>query len=479
MSEERREASKTPVAPAAALSPTSDPTVPASASVPRELGVLPTATPEELAVSATDAGTRIAPAESLVGSVLDGRYSVLEPLGEGGMGVVYLGRHEHLRKLVAIKVLRRELASSKESLLRFHREAMAAASIGDPHIVDVTDYGFTENGDAFLVMERLEGRDLQHAIVDWGALPAGRAVGIAAQILRALQAAHGRGIIHRDLKAENVFLTERDGQDFIKLLDFGISKITQPLDDNPLGATGTGVVMGTPLYIAPEQAQGERNLDQRVDLYALGVILYQMLTGSLPFTGNNALEVMVKHVNEAPTPPRQRRPDLDISPGLEAITLRALAKRREERYQSAEEMLAALNQAGAMPVQSSSVDLPAMPERSSHWRALAVALVVGLGVIGAGAWLLLRPARTAAPAGADSTVSGRRQRPITAATQPAAAGNQGNFAKTSRDYRVALEPDGTMPLMPNQYSPKAKRLSRPRRGSAGATPELQPSPYRP
>jgi serine/threonine-protein kinase len=331
--------------------------------------------------------SKAAPREELIGQTVGGRYTVLELLGAGGMSVVYLARHELLKKPVALKVLREELATNQASLSRFHREALAAASIGDPHIVDVTDYGFTESGDAYIVMERLDGRDLRRTIAAEGALAAGRAVAIARQILRALQAAHARGIIHRDLKAENVFLSQRDGHDFVKLLDFGISKITQPLDDGNQAATGTGVVMGTPQYIAPEQAHGAQDLDHRVDIYAMGVILYEMLTGSLPFTGKSALEIVMKHVQEEPEPPRVRRPELAIPPELEAIVLRAMAKKAGARFASAEAMLAALPDPHGLPGGFTSGALAVAPARPPRRLALLL-LVLGLLAAGGGGLVL-------------------------------------------------------------------------------------------
>jgi len=287
---------------------------------------------------------------TLVGQSLAGRYTVLELIGKGGMSLVYRARHELLKKVVAIKVLREALATNKESLTRFHREAMAAASIGDAHIVDITDYGFTERGDAFIVMEALEGSNLREIVADEGALETGRCVAITRQILRALTAAHAQGIIHRDLKAENVFVTQREGRDFIKLLDFGISKVLQPADgEDTHGLTSTGQVMGTPQYLAPEQAQGIEKVDHRVDIYAMGVMLYEMLTGELPFSGKSVFDLVMKHVQEPPQPPSERRKDLVIPAALEQVTLRALAKKPEERFASAEAMLAALPGSDALP----------------------------------------------------------------------------------------------------------------------------------
>jgi len=355
---------------------------------------------------------------ALLGRTIADRYTIIELLGKGGMSEVYLARHELLKKNVAVKVLKEELASSKAALERFHREAIAAAAIGDPHIVDVTDYGFTKEGDAFIAMERLEGMDLRKLLRGAGALPAGRAVAIARQILRGLRAAHQRGIIHRDLKAENVFLTTREDREFVKLLDFGISKLRMPDEDGGgQSLTSTGMVMGTPQYIAPEQAHAQSDLDHRVDIYAMGVILYEMLVGELPFSGDTALELMMKHVQEVPEPPRQRRPDLCIPPELEEIALKALAKDREDRFPSAQAMLDALPHSDALSggyqsIATSSAPLPRAPQRSS-WPAIVGGLVLLIAGAGFATWRLLgrdgrrRPGATQIEWAADQRAAAR------------------------------------------------------------------------
>ncbi|MCB9554534.1 MAG: serine/threonine protein kinase [Deltaproteobacteria bacterium] len=320
-----------------------------------------------------------------LGQTLAGRYTLLRPLGRGGMATVYLARHELLKKHVAVKLLRDDIAVSEASFSRFRREAMAAASIGDPHIVDITDCDFTEDGRVFIVMEWLQGADLRVTLRASGPMPPGRAVAIARQVLRGLIAAHAQGIIHRDLKAENVFLSQRDGGDFVKLLDFGISKMTHPpdgesgSDDEPPLYTSTGVVIGTPQYIAPEQAHGDRDVDERADIYALGVMLYEMLTGELPFTGKSALDVVMKHVQEQPVPPRRRKPELGIPVQLERIVLRAMQKERADRYPSAAEMLRALPASDALSGGYASTRLDAAPRarRLWHYGALLVGLLLG------------------------------------------------------------------------------------------------------
>jgi serine/threonine-protein kinase len=349
-----------------------------------------------------------------IGTSVAGRYLIRKLLGQGGMSRVFLAEHELLSKRVAIKVLNDELAGNRAALQRFHREAVSAAGVGDPHIVDITDYGFTENGDAFIVMEYLEGRDLRQIIAQERVLNPERAVLIAHQILQGLQAAHDRGIVHRDLKAENIFVTARHEQEFVKILDFGISKLLpQSAVDAQQALTSTGMVMGTPQCISPEQAEGEQDIDHRADLYAVGVILYEMLTGELPFSGKNALELMLKHVNEKPRPMRKRRPDLQIPPLLDEVVLRALSKKRSDRYASANEMRAALPPLPTPLAGQPAIGAGRAPSRGYVWPLFVIALAA---VSVAGFYLLKKPASDAPNESESGSDSSRRNAASTMAT---------------------------------------------------------------
>ena len=326
--------------------------------------------------------------KSLLGQTISERYTILDEIGRGGMSIVYRARHELLKKTVAIKVLKQSLATDKVSLSRFHREAMAAASLGDLHIVDITDYGFTQSREAFIVMEYLEGQGLREVLKKEGPLEAGRCVSITRQILKALSAAHDQGIVHRDLKCDNVFLVPQEGREFVKLLDFGISKIKRPEGSEDTGLTATGVVMGTPQYIAPEQAHGVEDVDHRADIYSLGVILYEMSTGRLPFTGNSAIDILMKHIQQDPIPPRQCRPDLGISEELERVILKAMEKEPGDRYDSAEVMLEALPDARDLPGGYTSGALRPVPVASGRG-TLGLFLALGAIVLLAGGALML------------------------------------------------------------------------------------------
>ncbi len=341
----------TVTAPDTSTAPVTDPPMPDESGVSHEnvntaglQRTLPVGSPDPQSADGDYAGVDPDHAGALIGRILAGRYEVQRVLGRGGMGIVYEGRHIAVGRRVAIKVLRRDLARTTQAVARFHREAKAAAAIGSEHIVEVFDFGYSDEGDAFIVMELLEGSNLGQLVRAEGRLPEPRAVGIARQIARALGEAHSKGIIHRDLKSENVFILSRDGGDFVKLLDFGISKVTETGDGAPM--TTEGVVMGTPYYMAPEQAMSDVETDQRIDVYALGCILYEMLTGRVPFRGRNAVEVVFKHVHEAPVPPSIACPEAQISPALDAVVLRALAKNRNERYPSATAVLTALPRSG-------------------------------------------------------------------------------------------------------------------------------------
>jgi len=246
-----------------------------------------------------------------IGSILDGKYEIQRLVGEGGMGSVYEAKHLLIGRRLAIKFLHPQYASSPEVTTRFHREAQAAAKIGHENIIEVTDMGTADDGSPYIVMEYLEGVDAKVLIESEGILPFKRAAHIMVQALSALHAAHQVGIIHRDLKPENVFLIEKGlNPDYVKLLDFGISKFRALETDGVKGLTQTGTVLGTPHYMSPEQARGEQDLTIRSDIYAMGVILYQMLTGHLPFDAPNYNALLIKILTEEPVPPEELNPEL-------------------------------------------------------------------------------------------------------------------------------------------------------------------------
>ena len=264
--------------------------------------------------------------------MLDDKYRIDDLLAVGGMGAVYVGTHIKLRKRVAIKVLNPGL-SNPQMIERFHREAITASAIGHEGIAQVTDIGTSSEGEPFLVMELLEGESLGRRMKASGALPIEVACELACSILSPLGAAHRAGIIHRDLKPDNVFLVRQSRGEMVKLLDFGISR-TEGLDGE-FRLTTTGLVLGTPYYMSPEQARGDSQITPQTDLYALGVMLYEMLVGTVPITGENYNQLMYHVMSGTFVPPRQLRPEIPIE--LEALIHQAMAQRSAQRPRSAEE----------------------------------------------------------------------------------------------------------------------------------------------
>ncbi|MBX3252280.1 MAG: protein kinase [Myxococcales bacterium] len=281
-----------------------------------------------------------------IGMVLQDRYRIIRLLGEGGMGAVYEGEHVLIKKRVAIKCLHGQFATNPEIVARFHREALAATSIGHQNIIEVTDMGRFPDGTVFMVLEYLEGRDWSKDIDEQGPQPLRKVVKILGQICDALTAAHAKGIVHRDLKPENVYLIERGSDpDFVKVLDFGISKVRDAGGPGK-GMTQTGTTLGTPYYMAPEQAQGRKDVDHRADLYSLGVMIFQALTGQYPFDDESYPMLVLKICTEPPPPLRMYRPDLPAE--LEHVVAKMLAKHPEERFPDCAAVKAALAPFGAV-----------------------------------------------------------------------------------------------------------------------------------
>ncbi|MBI5490865.1 MAG: serine/threonine protein kinase [Deltaproteobacteria bacterium] len=281
-----------------------------------------------------------------VGPILDGRYRLRERIGCGGMGVVHRAEHLQIGRVVAVKILRHELAGDRRAVQRFQREAVAAGRIGDPHIVQVLDLGREPGGSPYVVMELVEGRSLRELFAEAAPLPARRAAHLGCQLLAALSAAHARGIVHRDLKPSNVMLVRVDDEpDFVKLLDFGICKFVG--DPSMLQLTRAGALVGTPGFMAPEQILAGRDIDHRVDLWSVGALLYLALTGRRPHEGPGRAGEILAAVEEDVPPLRVHRADLE--PGLEAVVLRALAREREARYPTAAAFREALSPYGSAP----------------------------------------------------------------------------------------------------------------------------------
>jgi serine/threonine protein kinase len=366
-----------------------------------------------------------------VGQVFGGKYLIERVLGEGGMGVVYRARHTAIGKKFAIKLLHGDAIKDPEVVERFKVEAQAASSIGNEHIIDITDFAELPDGATYFVMEMLDGRALTKLFEDLKRVPTQRLVRIAKQLAQGLGAAHQAGIVHRDLKPDNIFLVKRSGgeTDFVKILDFGIAKVGQ--STNKL--TKAGAVFGTPHYMSPEQASGSP-IDHRTDIYALGVILYEGAVGRVPFDADNFMGILTQHMYKAPVPPRAvPEAPADLPPGLEVIIMRCLRKKPEERYSSMEELEADLDRLARGEVPKAAQDMmalsagyqslaqsalnahqmptpipgqPPMGEHKKRWPLYAaigaIVSVVGIAVIA-----LMGPGKTSAnnstPASADTT----------------------------------------------------------------------------
>lgn len=347
--------------------------------------------------------------EGYLGATIDGRYVVESLLGEGGMGVVFRCRHTIIGKLVAMKVLRADLARSEEVVERFLNEARSASSIGNPHIIDISDFGRLPDGATYFVMEYLDGMSLGQLLDRERTLDDLRAGTIAVQIAEGLAAAHAAGIVHRDLKPDNVYLIRRGAEeDFVKILDFGIAKATSSQGK----LTQSGQVFGTPHYMSPEQATGAP-VDFRSDIYSLGIMLFEMTTGQLPFDAENYMGILTQHMyREVPLPatlPGLVRP---ISPEVEEVILRCLQKNPEDRFQSMTELATALHAVFGVPsrdfardeslrisLRQSRLSRATQPSADSSPKRRALPLLFGaiaVLAVGAGAFLLARRSDTPA-----------------------------------------------------------------------------------
>jgi serine/threonine-protein kinase len=360
--------------------------------------------------------------DSLIGVVLAGRYEVLRRIGEGGMGAVYEAKHALIGKRVAVKVLLEKFHAKSDFVARLLQEARLASSIGHENIVDVTDFGTTDDGRSFVVMEFLDGESLAELERREAPLPIERSLRIARQAASALGAAHAKGIFHRDVKPENLYLVRRGDADFVKVVDFGISKAVKPGGDEGPEAyrlTHTGLLLGTPLYMSPEQARGDEDLDQRADIWALGVLLFECLTGEVPFRANNYLQIISQVLTHEPLSPSRLRPELGIPEAVDAVVMRAMEKDRARRYQTMaelerdlERLLAGDQNVGLPPATGAA---PVARPASQRWPFVLVAIVVLAAGVSAA---LRRPAVALAPSPHPTRVTAAPLTPVIPAAAP-------------------------------------------------------------
>jgi serine/threonine-protein kinase len=400
--------------------------------------------------------------DPLIGALVADRYRVERKLGQGGMGVVYAAVHEALHKPVALKVLGSMARLDRDAVARFEREAIASANLKHPNIAETTDFGQLPDGGLYLVMEYVEGTTLRRLLHEQGKLAPGRALAILQQVGSALAAAHARGVVHRDLKPDNVIVTSPDAggnaNDVVKVIDFGIAKLrSATFGGGATALTSAGTVMGTPTYMSPEQVMGQA-VDQRADQYALGVLAFELFTGRPPYAAEDVGQLMMMHVG-APVPStRDRVPE--FSPAIDAVTTKMLAKLPDERFASVAEamiaMEAAVSAKGApaptqaevaprsaqptvklapepvptivdattlpSPQQDAPAVLPASPTRSARiWPAIAIG-VGGVSLLGAVVIVFVaRSCGTEEPANEASADSGTMRAPESAAPKAAGA----------------------------------------------------------
>ncbi|MEJ7602695.1 MAG: serine/threonine-protein kinase [Kofleriaceae bacterium] len=410
-------------------------------------------------MSTPSSSTAIArPAIVAQGQVLDERYRILSLLAEGGMGTVFLAEHVLIKRRVAIKVLHRELAHDSAMVQRFMNEALAAGTLGHPNIVESTDMGFTPDRVPYIVYEYLEGSLLTEEIYRVHGLSIRRALRIAIQVASALDAAHNAGIVHLDLKSDNVFLTDKDGElDHVKVLDFGISRFMEPDRDT----TQRGLILGTPEFMAPEQVESPDTVDHRADVYALGVLLYEMLGSRRPFAGDDPRILLYRICNEPP--PRLERADL--MPELEHVLFdRMLAKQRDARFSSMKEVSSALEDllhsvrasdslSTRIPTQSATLlvtpaplpraSLPTAPQRSRVPAMLAIGAVLGVLAGGALQFGGSRLGSSTSDAARAALQADAEDISALLASQARAARTRADSLATTPVLRAAIETDAT------------------------------------
>jgi serine/threonine-protein kinase len=455
-------------------------------------------------------GTVLVPLQQdqLIGTKLADRYLIMSVIGHGGMGVVYKARHELMDRIVAIKMLQSQLISDSMSVKRFQQEARAASKLKHPNVITLYDFGVSPTGQPYLVMDYLEGVSLADVIKKEGQVGVDRSVKIFGQACSALDHAHKQGVIHRDLKPGNIMLVEDDqDKDCVKVVDFGVAKLLWGGEEENQRLTQTGEVCGSPVYMSPEQCQGQK-LDQRSDVYSMGVVMYEALTGRLPLLGKTMVDTMSKHISEMPQSFGVVRPDLYIPERLEAVIFRALAKDPASRLQSMEEfeqeLKFAIPKPGRSPglrgvtserptvtmeIPKSSVTaaLEKQPEKSKAPIAIAIVLVVIAAIAGGAFWIMSQqpqaqsPQGTATPPASTSGASAPSATPTPAGKSNAAPKTAVTPApaetKTAQPNHAAALPPAVAapPLRPAKPTRTAQRY-RPRYASRADSGRREPLP---
>ena len=444
--------------------------------------------------------------DPMVGRTLEGRYTILARLGAGSMGTVYRAKQHAMGREVAIKILRGDRAADEASKARFMREARANSLLASPNTVTVFDFGESDSGEFYLAMELLEGESVGQRLTRLEKLPPALAVDTARQALRSLGEAHAKGIIHRDLKPDNLFYarvlggSNSDRDEIVKVLDFGIAKMLRDDGGLSLGERGVvetqaGTVFGTPRYMSPEQAQG-KPLDARSDLYSLAVILYQMLTGRPPFTDDDAVVVMARHIKSAPKRPNEAHPEANVPKELEDVIMRTLSKDPAGRPANAEamaaELLAALEAHGALTsgvraslANAGGVGLPdsmrppafSPPQAERRVSPLTVGLAVVapivLVVAALGVYFGMRSGHRSTSAASTGVPTATMTAPAGPSSSPSSGPNAS--AAPASDDAPAMSPHA-LPTASGAAPPSAASATAPTGSASAATGGTKPAP---
>lgn len=428
--------------------------------------------------------------DTLVGTKLADRYQIISVIGHGGMGVVYKARHELMDRIVAIKMLKPQLIMDAQSAQRFQQEAKAASRLSHANVITLFDFGMTATGQPYLVMDYLPGTSLADLIKQEGRVGVERFLRICAQVCDALDHAHRHGIIHRDLKPGNIMLTVRDGEpDFVKVVDFGVAKILPFAGEDSQSVTRSGEVFGSPVYMSPEQCVGEP-LDVRSDVYSMGVVMYEMLTGRVPLRGKDIIQTIMMHKCDMPPRFSQVRPDLNLPERLETVVLNALQKDPCRRHQTMAELkedllLSAPGSASGRAVKISvssgnttkALEGAAGPD-GRHGLLLAAVISLLVAVVGAAGWLIgHRPTHTTRQPAAPAPASRATRSP--AAQQ--AAGTPRPDGKAQRPNGTAKRASGppsqaVSPAVPIQRSAPVFTPQAPAARRKARTRAVAPSP---
>ena len=417
--------------------------------------------------------TASSPDQLAPGAILADRYEIIRRLGAGGMGAVYLARHQLMDRLCAVKVLAPGQHRDQEALHRFTREAQNASRIVHPSVCTIYDFGTTDDGIAYLAMEYLEGRTLGAILAEQKRLPLDRAIRLTRAIAAGLDAAHELGIVHRDLKPDNVMVIATRTGEAVKLVDFGIAKALAKEPEG--GVTAPGVVIGTPDYMAPEQFAGDP-VDPRADIYALGVMFYRMATGSLPHLGESARDTLTRRLTEPPRPLAEALPDSMFPEGLQPVVTRVLARRPAERYPTAGafgtalvELFTGPLEIATMPtVRLDTATAPVPPQPAPRRRGVLVAVGSAIGIATIAAIVMLKPSLGSSETPIDSTRTVQPPpQPPAALPPPVTAGPQPPPAAPVRDTGKATRPGGMRTVNP---PPESLRIAPPPPSGVPSTP---------